>query len=467
MSQPTTKPFLLPDLGEGLPDAEIVEWFVKEGAVIRLDEPLVSMETAKAVVEVPSPFSGKVVKLHGGPGDVIITGSPLAEFEIDDTLPQRAEAEETGHHHAPPKKPVGGASAPTADTSEAATERADSGTVVGAMQSSDEVRQAGMVSSGGVKAMPAVRALARKLGVDLAQVPPSGEGGVITLKDVKAFAEGGAARVPASLSSPSGRGAGGEGPAVPHAPTHLTPAQRRAAAAGELRAPAAGAALPSNWSTDPLPIAQTTTEALRGVRRNMARTMAQAHAEIVPTTICDDADIHAWWPGQDITARLIRSLVAGARTEPGLNAWFNGAKGEKTTHATVDVGIAVDTPDGLFVSALRGCHAKDAAGLRAGINRLRDQVKSRSIPPADLTGYTIMLSNFGVYAGRYATPVIAPPCVAILAAGKLRHEVLPVMGGIETHRVIPLSLTFDHRAATGGEAARFLRAVLDDLALPS
>jgi 2-oxoisovalerate dehydrogenase E2 component (dihydrolipoyl transacylase) len=469
MSHPptTTKPFLLPDLGEGLPDAEIVEWFVKEGDVIRLDEPLVSMETAKAVVEVPSPFSGTVVKLHGGPGDVIITGSPLAEFEIDDSLPQRAEAEETGHHHGPPKK-----TAAAAETEE----RADSGTVVGAMQSSDEVRQAGMVSAGGVKAMPAVRALARKLGVDLAQVPPSGDGGVITLKDVKAFAEGGARTAPAAppspsdsarLPSPPGRGAGGEGPAVPQAPTHLTPAQRRAATAGELRAPAlAGGAMPSNWNTAPLPIAQTTTEALRGVRRNMARTMAQAHAEIVPTTLCDDADIHAWWPGQDITARLIRSLVAGARSEPGLNAWFNGTKGEKTVHATVDVGIAVDTPDGLFVSALRGCHAQDAAQLRAGINRLREQVKTRSIPPADLTGYTIMLSNFGVFAGRYATPVIAPPCVAILAAGKLRHELVPVMGGIETHRVIPLSLTFDHRAATGGEAARFLRAVLDDLALP-
>jgi 2-oxoisovalerate dehydrogenase E2 component (dihydrolipoyl transacylase) len=456
----TTRPFLLPDLGEGLPDAEIVEWFVKEGDTIRLDEPLVSMETAKAVVEVPSPFSGRVVKLHGGPGDVIATGAPLAEFEIDESLPQRAEAEATGHHHAPPKPAPARAAAATAD-------RPDSGTVVGAMQASDEVRQAGLVSAGGVKAMPAVRALARKLGVDLSRVPPSGAAGVVTLKDVKAFAEAGA-RAPARVSGPTAAAGGAEhrgGEAgQPH---HLTPAQRRAAAAGEL--PPSGSvrpAVPSSWTTGPLPVTQTTTEPLRGVRRNMARTMAQAHAEIVPTTIMDDADIHAWWPGQDITARLIRALVAGARAEPGLNAWFDAARGERTLHATVDVGIAVDTPDGLFVSALRGCHLKDAAGLRAGINRLREQVKSRSIPPADISGYTLMLSNFGVFAGRYATPVIAPPCVAILAAGKLRHELVPVMGGVETHRIIPLSLTFDHRAATGGEAARFLRAVLDDLALP-
>jgi pyruvate dehydrogenase E2 component (dihydrolipoamide acetyltransferase) len=94
-------------------------------------------------------------------------------------------------------------------------------------------------------------------------------------------------------------------------------------------------------------------------------------------------------------------------------------------------------------------------------------VKNRSIPSEELRGYTISLSNFGVFAGRYATPVVVPPCVAIVAAGKLRHELVPVMGGVETHRLMPLSVTFDHRAATGGEAARFLKAMLDDLALPT
>ena len=94
----------------------------------------------------------------------------------------------------------------------------------------------------------------------------------------------------------------------------------------------------------------------------------------------------------------------------------------------------------------------------------REQVKTRSIPAEDLSGYTLMLSNFGVYAGRYATPIVVPPCVCIVGAGKLRYEAVPVMGGIAAHRMIPLSLTFDHRACTGGEAARFLRAMLDDLA---
>src|SRR5688572_25431862 len=148
------KTFFLPDLGEGLPDATIVEWYVKEGDTIRLDDNLVSMETAKAVVDVPSPVSGKVVKLAGAAGDIIVTGKMLAEFEIDPSMPQRAEGQDTGHHHG------AGSHAPEdgdkvvasddggviSDAGEAAPKgeaRADSGTVVGAMQSSDAVRKIG------------------------------------------------------------------------------------------------------------------------------------------------------------------------------------------------------------------------------------------------------------------------------------------------------------------------------------
>jgi len=206
-------------------------------------------------------------------------------------------------------------------------------------------------------------------------------------------------------------------------------------------------------------------EQLKGVRRNMARVMADAHSKVVPTTICDDADIHAWLPGNDITVRLIRSMVAACKAVPALNAWFDGENLTRTLHPHVDIGIAVDTEDGLFVPALRNADILDAAGVRAAVNRIREQVQNRSIPPEELKGYTISLSNFGVFAGRYATPVVVPPCVAIVAAGKLSHDVVAVMGAIETHRRIPLSLTFDHRACTGGEAARFLKAMLDDLAL--
>ena len=207
-------------------------------------------------------------------------------------------------------------------------------------------------------------------------------------------------------------------------------------------------------------------EQLKGVRRNMARVMADAHSKVVPTMLGDDADIHAWTPGNDVTVRLIRAICAAAKAVPALNAWFDGDKLTRTLHPHVDIGIAVDTDDGLFVPALRNAHLLDAHGVREGVNRLRAQVEDRSLPASELTGYTISLSNFGMFAGRYATPVVVPPCVAIVAAGRARHQITPVIGGFESHKVIPLSLTFDHRACTGGEAARFLRAMLDDLALP-
>ncbi|NZA25378.1 2-oxo acid dehydrogenase subunit E2 [Luteimonas sp. SJ-92] len=470
-----TKTFKLPDLGEGLPDATIVEWSVKVGDTIRLDDPLVSMETAKAVVEVPSPVSGKVLKLAGEPGDVIETGAVLAEFEIDPSLPQRAEGQDTGHHHGPPKgtgspAPSGGDKVVASDDGGAISdegetppqgepgdgdgERADSGTVVGAMQSSDTVHSERASSVGGVKAMPAVRALARKLKVDLARVRATGADGVVTMADVKQAAADGSARA-------------GAGPATARGAARTAPGASETAAAPVTRRADQRTALSATgrpMRTQPPTVAASgQPEQLKGVRRNMARVMADAHAKVVPTTLADDADIHAWTPGNDMTVRLVRAICTAAKAVPALNAWFDGDALTRTLHPHVDIGIAVDTDEGLFVPALRNADVLDAAGVREGVDRLRTQAMERSLPASELTGYTISLSNFGMFAGRYATPVIVPPCVAIVAAGRARHQIAPVIGGFESHKVIPLSLTFDHRACTGGEAARFLRAMLDDL----
>jgi 2-oxoisovalerate dehydrogenase E2 component (dihydrolipoyl transacylase) len=476
-----TKTFKLPDLGEGLPDATIVEWFVKEGDTIRLDDNLVSMETAKAVVEVPSPVSGKVLKLAGGPGDVIVTGTMLAVFEIDSNLPQRAEGQDTGHHHGPSHgvgsddpasddKVVassdGGAIAATdapqpEQKSAGAGERADSGTVVGAMQSSDALHSEQASTAGGVKAVPAVRAMARKLGVDIARVRGSGADGVVTMADVKRAAADGSAQAGAAVA-----GAASAASASPGSQSQKLAAEAASAnAAGGARTQLSATGKPMR-TQPPGVSASGQPEQLKGVRRNMARVMADAHAKVVPTTLADDADIHAWTPGNDVTVRLIRAISTACKAVPALNAWFDGDKLVRTLHPHVDIGIAVDTDDGLFVPALRNADMLDARGVREGINRLRTQVLDRSIPATELTGYTISLSNFGMFAGRYATPVVVPPCVAIVAAGRGRHQITPVVGGFEAHRVIPLSLTFDHRACTGGEAARFLKAMLDDLALP-
>lgn len=457
------KNFHLPDLGEGLPDATIVAWFVKVGDVIALDAPLVSMETAKAVVEVPSPFSGTVLALAGGEGDIIPTGSVLARFALDPNMPQRADGQDTGHSHghaAPAGTPTqstgqtavaqpanGRASDDGDEITTPNAERDDAGTVVGAMQSSNAVHAEQAVAVGGVKAVPAVRATARKLGVDLTRVRATGTDGAVTMADVKQAAADGRAKIGA-------------------APTQAAVAAPAPTRQSESRTPLSAAGRPMR-TQPPGVVAKGQPEPLKGVRRNMARVMADAHSKVVPTTLNDDADIHAWVPGNDVTARLVRSIVVACQKVPALNAWFDGDALTRTLHHQVDIGIAVDTDDGLFVPALRNADMLDARGIREGVNRLREQVESRSIAASELSGHTISLSNFGMFAGRYATPVVVPPCVAIVGAGRARHQMTPVMGGVEAHKVIPLSVTFDHRAATGGEAARFLRAMLDDLALAS
>ncbi|HET7556923.1 MAG TPA: dihydrolipoamide acetyltransferase family protein, partial [Rhodanobacteraceae bacterium] len=418
------------------------------------------------VVEVPSPYTGKVTKLHGKAGDVIETGAALADFQPDPKAKQRAEAESTGHQHGPkkPAKGVGSTAPDDGDKVVASDEggeveqtetvvelREDEGTVVGAMVAGNTVHVERAADVGGVKAVPAVRALAKKLKVDLSRVKPSGAGGVVTMKDVKDAAASGSATLGAARAAP--------------APTRTAAAPAPMPAAAPQRSTLSQSGKPMR-TTPPSVQATGQPEQLKGVRRNMARVMADAHAQVVQTTIVDDADLHQWLGKQDITSRLIRAIVTACKTVPALNAWFDGQNLTRTLHPHVDIGIAVDTDDGLFVPALRNADMLDARGVREGINRLRAQVQDRSIAPSELTGYTISLSNFGMFAGRYGTVVVVPPCVAIVGAGKLSHDVVAVMGGIEVHRRLPISLTFDHRAATGGEAARFLKALLDDLGLP-
>ncbi len=393
--------FNLPDLGEGLPEAEIVTWHVREGDAIDTDQPLVSVETAKAVVDVPSPVSGKVLKLYAGEGDIVQTGKPLVDFAVagDDDIKDTAASDDSK-----------------------ASGAGDSGTVVGSMPTSDdtlvETARAGSRrrarQSGRVKAAPAVRALAKRLGVDLQSVPASGKNGQVTAADVRAF-EGGAQRPPAQ------------------------PAARKLG-------PLTG---------EP--------EQLRGPRRAMAQSMSASRDQVAQCTLFDDADIDGWAPGQDISARIIRALAAGCKAEPALNGWYDGENMTRRLFDRIDLAMAVDTPDGLIVPVLRDIGNKDLASLREDLDRTKKATRERTVTPADMKDPTITLSNFGMLAGRYASPVIVPPMIAILGTGGTRHDVVPVMGGIEVHQRIPLSLTFDHRCVTGGEACRFLAAVINDL----
>jgi pyruvate dehydrogenase E2 component (dihydrolipoamide acetyltransferase) len=360
--------FRLPDLGEGLQEAEIVAWHVTEGDHVVADQPLVSVETDKAVVEVPSPRSGRIARLIGGKGDLVAVGAVLVEF---------AEGEGT-----------------------------DTGTVVGELGGdAGGVRAARSgappPATGRPPVLPAVRALARKLAVDLAHVQGTGPGGTVTRVDVER-------------------------------------------AAGTL-------------------VEAGQAEPLKGMRRAMAQRMTAAHAEVAPATVTDEADIHDWAAGEDTTIRLVRAIAVACKAEPALNAWYRPAAGERLLCVRVDIGIAVDLEGGLIVPVLRNVAERDARDLRAGLDRLAADAAARSIPPEELRGATITLSNFGMIGGRFANLVVVPPQVAIVGAGRIGPRVTVRDGLPAVRRQLPLSLTFDHRVVTGGEAARFLMALTADL----
>jgi 2-oxoisovalerate dehydrogenase E2 component (dihydrolipoyl transacylase) len=404
--------FRLPDLGEGLAEAEIVEWHVKVGDHVRVDQPMVSVETAKAVVEVPAPFSGIVIALRGAPGDIVPTGAPLIEF--------------------------------------------DSGTVVGSMPATSEEEFVESVTVGGEhrhgpvargRAVPAARALAKRLGVDLAAVQGAGRAGLITLDDVLRHANLPAAAhsAPASNGAPGSNGAPDSNGTCASNGAPVSAAARAIAAAG-----------PGDGTVEPL----------RGMRRAMAQSMSLSRDQVAGSTVCDDADIHCWTQRGDYMLRLMRAMICAWRVEPALNAWYDSATQSRFLVAHIDLGVAVDTPGGLIVPVVRNIENKSPQELRAAIALQKEAAHRRSTAAEDLRDFTLMLSNFGTLAGRYGIPRVVPPAVAILGAGKVREDAVVVGGLVLAHRRMPLSLSFDHRCITGGEACRFLASVINDLEKP-
>jgi 2-oxoisovalerate dehydrogenase E2 component (dihydrolipoyl transacylase) len=473
VSTTTGDVFILPDLGEGLPDAEIVRWLVKEGDVLALDQPMVEMETAKAVVEVPSPFAAKVAKLHGQAGDVIDVGAVLVSFG-DSSVGSSGSSSSVA------------ASTAVVEKESAPEKTADAATVVGAVQVGNKI----VVES----ASAVIKALAKKLKVDLKQVTGTGNNGAITQSDIKQAKKdrklvGTILTAPSPVSVPVAVANIDENPldfkASPAVRAHahrLNIALSRCKATGKkgtitkddvnlavnntsnTQANDAPVARPSVSSTGGLPTVQVSVkpQTVRGVRRAMAMGMAKAHATVVPTTLVEDADITSW-PKQDSLARYVRALVFASKIEPALNCWFDGEKFERLIHPNVHVGIAIDSPDGLYVPVVHDADSKDAVQIRARVQELRQKIETKGLKQEDQQGATISLSNFGSIAGRYGTPVVSPPQVAILGTGRFRFELKLTSKGIENRKMLPLSLTFDHRACTGGEAARFLAAIIEDL----
>ena len=533
--------FLLPDLGEGLPDAEIVQWLVAEGEAVTEGVNMVEMSTAKAVVEVPAPFTGVVARFYGGPGDVIETGKPLIAILTDGSAPKKAAAK-----------------AETEKAGDSGDDDGDAGAVVGELIVGSEVKSDISVSADGIKASPVVRATAKKLKINLAGIAGSGADGQITVKDVRAAAGAGAgmAEAPATTEAapskptpasgdvkvgpaarnlarelgvdlagvtPSGpRGAickkdiiaaakaliagGAQGAAVSSAAVPVSSvsskgvraapkvrAHARAKGVDLSRVAASGpensvtiadvnAALRADFSAGApaAPAAPTAyerpqrayevsgeAEKLVGPRRVMANMMAKAAAEICHTPIFDEADISRWPQGTDITVRIMRAVVAAAMVEPAINAWYDHEGPAKTIHGHVSLGMAVDSPRGLFVPVIKNLDSLGPAEMRSQLDRHRKAIGDATITAKDMSGATITLSNFGMMAGKFAAPIISMPEVAIVGIGGLYDKLVMMDKAIENHRFMPVSLTFDHRAATGGEAARFLRGLLDDLELAS
>lgn len=392
------KYFKLPDLGEGLQEAEIVEWHISPGDTVAVDQIIVSVETAKAIVDVPSPQAGEIAALFGAEGDIIHTNEPLVEYAGENDA-------DTGT--------VVGVIAEAATSTGLKAESSNKETNRSANQSANQGAEVDQFIIGSAQggtlnrsfSTPAIRALAKRLNVDINSLKGTGQHQLITIDDVER--------------------------------THK---------------------VTQDFGEE---------KPLKGVRRVMAKAMTKSQ-EVVKVTIFDDADIHQWFGDQhpvktDPTMRLIRAIGEACKVEPQLNAWFNGDNLSIRIIDNVDLGIAVDTEDGLFVPVLRDINNRSDTSVKQGFDALREAVKSRKIPPKEMMGATITLSNFGTIAGKYGNPVVVPPMVSILGAGTIHDQVVAFNGDTAIHPIMPLSFSFDHRAVTGGEAARFLKAVMDDL----
>lgn len=208
-------------------------------------------------------------------------------------------------------------------------------------------------------------------------------------------------------------------------------------------------------------------ERISGARKNMARSMGYARDEIMHSAVCDDAVLAAWDAQQHTTLRLIRGISRAVQAEPALNAWFDPTELGRRLLPKIHLGVNVETPEGQFICVMQDIGARNTESLQKGLEQMRKAVADHSIPPEELRGYTLCLANTGQHGGRYSMTAVMPPTVAVVAAGHIREEVVALQGKPVVARVLPLCLTFDHRAVTTGEAARFLEALIADLQLAS
>ena len=391
--------FRLPDIGEGLTEAEIVRWLVPVGGTVAADEPVVEVETDKAVVEIPSPFAGVVLHHGAAEGETLRVGEILVVV---------GEPGETWDE-SPSAAPIVGTLDEEAEELPAPATQTSAGTPK-------------------VQALPLVRKLARELGVDLAAVKGTGPNGRITREDVLAAAEGADAPRPEQAPAATAPRAGDE--------------RRR----------------------------------LSKLRRTIAANMARSWAEIPHVTTFDEADATRLLAarraledrhGVSITldALLVMAVVPALRAYPEFNATLDGD--ELIVHGHIDVGVAVDTPEGLMVAVVRGADRLGLLELSAEITRLAEGAKERKLRPDELSGQTFTVSNIGALGGGFGTPIVPPGTTGILSAGRATARPVVREGRVDVAPVMPLSLSYDHRVIDGGLGRRFMAMVLENVEEPA
>jgi pyruvate dehydrogenase E2 component (dihydrolipoamide acetyltransferase) len=413
--------FKLPDLGEGVTEAEIDRWLVKEGDSIDEDEPLVEVITDKATAEIPSPFAGIVAKIHVPEGDTVPVGTILvtvlrgSDLEGAPTMPAR------GHDlaEAPPPPPAVTHPEPVGRP---------------------ETRAAAIGGDGNVKAMPPVRKLARDLGVDLTAVSGSGPGGRILREDVQA-----AASVDTEAHEAPPLGEELEGPPTPVGP-----------------------------------VSRERREQLRGVRKKIAERMTEAHRTIPPVTHVEECDVTEL----DATRRLanerapnqsrltfipfiVKAVVAALKNHPGMNASLDEQAGEIVYHGHYNIGIAVDTPAGLTVVVVKDADRKQLREIAAEVDRLAIAARDGEVKPEDLRGATFTVTSPGPYGGLLATPIVFYPQSAILGVHRAIDRPVVRDGQIVVRKMMNLSVTFDHRIVDGMTAAKWILEVANLLEHPA
>lgn len=478
-----TQVFRLPDLGEGLTEAELVNWLVAVGDEIRVDQPIAEVETAKSVVEVPSPYAGTVLELHGEPGQTLDVGKPLISVSPVGSPVRGSGADDA----APAPSPASSAPASSAPSEVAANayreeEKAGSGNVLigygtpggeGQSRRSRAPRTPVVESAEtqdvdlsllrtrvpgklGAVISPLVRRMAREHGVDLGELHGSGDSGLIMRRDVEA------AIIPTRALTPEAR------PETPESPAPRSTPETRS---------------PEPTSTDARTgLGVSSRTPVKGVRKAVAANMARSRQEIPEATVWVDvdatalvelraglkkADSHAATPG--ILAFIARFVTAGLKRFPELNTRIetadDGAQ-EIVSFAGVNLGFAAQTDRGLMVPSIRNADKLSARELDGEIRRLTAVAREGKATPEELGSGTFTLNNYGVFGVDGSAAIINHPEVAILGVGRVMDKPWVVGGELAVRKVTELTLTFDHRVCDGGTAAGFLRFVADAIENP-